>query len=289
MNHARSPLPRVTVVTVTHNSAAALRGMLEALPAGLAAIIVDNASTDDGPELAEAAGARVIRSLRNLGFGAGCNLGLEAALTEFALVLNPDARIDETALAALAEAADLFPEAAIFAPVQMGGDGRPHRSWNAAQPRRRQFGGKRDAEPWPEGPFCADYVQGAALLLRREDRLRFDESFFLFYEDDDLCAQARRMGRSVVLVPAAVITHAGGRSSRPSPGLHWRKARHMAFSRLHFASKHEGQGAAARQARARLAHHACKALGHTLTLRHRKLWTDLAGLAGTIGWIIRRR
>ena len=280
---------RVTVVTVTHNSAAALQGLLDALPPGLHAVIVDNASTDGGPALAEAAGATVVRSPRNLGFGVGCNLGMEAIRTEFVLLLNPDARIGAEALEALVAAADEFPEAAILAPALLDSSGAPVRSWDAAQPRRPHLIRCRDAEPWPSGPFCADYVQGAAMLLRRADGLRFDEAFFLFYEDDDLCTQARCLGRSVVVVPGAVVTHAGGRSSRPSPRIHWRKARHMAFSRLVYAAKYQGRRAAARQAAARLLHHGGKALGHAVTMRRGKLWTDLAGLAGTVRWIARPR
>ena len=87
-------LARVCLVSVAYNSAAALRGLLGSLPPGLGAIVVDNASADDSVEVAEAAGARVIRNSANLGFGAGCNIGMAAAATEFVLLANPDTRLD---------------------------------------------------------------------------------------------------------------------------------------------------------------------------------------------------
>jgi hypothetical protein len=96
----------------------------------------------------------------------------------------------------------------------------------------------------------------------------------------------------VVLVPGAVVRHTGGASSAPSAALAWRKARHMAWSRLCYAAKRGGgggEGAARREAWARLLHHAGKAVGHAATLRGRQAWADLAGLAGTLAWMRGRR
>ncbi len=285
MSAAAEALRRVSIVTVTHDSAGVLPGFLGACPPGVPVILVDNASRDGGAALAEAAGARVIRSGRNLGFGAGCNRGLAAAGTEFALLANPDARLSAAAIAALVAAADGFPDAAILAPVIRDAAGAPVRSWDAGQFRRRRLARRRDAEPWPGGPLCAEHVSGACMLVRTAEGLRFDEGFFLYYEDDDLCAEARRRGRSVLLVPAAEIMHAGGGSSAPSAALSAFKARHLAWSRLRFAAKHAGAAAARREAWGRLGHHAGKALGHGLTLHGEKLRADLAGLAGTLAWL----
>lgn len=278
-------LLRVTVVTVAHESAGALTGFLAALPVGLPLVLVDNASRDGGGALAAAAGARVIRSDLNRGFGAGCNLGLEAVDTEFALLANPDARLSAAAVATLVAAADAFPEAAILAPTILAPGGRRVRSWDAGQARRRLLPRKRDGEPWPEGPVCAEFLSGACLLLRMSAGLRFDEGFFLYYEDDDICAAARAAGHALMLVPAAEVLHEGGRSSAPSPAIEALKARHMAWSRLRFLAKREGDAAArregARQARRLLG----KFVGHTITLQREKLRRDVAALRGTLAWL----
>ncbi|MCA3322250.1 MAG: glycosyltransferase [Roseomonas sp.] len=282
-------LARVCVVTVAYNSAAALRGMLGSLPPGLGAIVVDNASTDDSAAVAEGAGARVIRNGANLGFGAGCNIGMDAAATEFVLLANPDTRLDGAAIARLVAAADAFPDAAILAPMLCDETGARVRSWDVEQLHRRLLERKRDAEPWPEGPLCAEFLSGACLLLRASDALRFDEAFFLFYEDDAICAAARAKGRALVLVPDAVMQHAGGGSSAPSQALSAFKARHMAWSRLHYMALMRGDDAARREAWARVWHHASKALGHGLTLRFEKLRADMAGLGGTVAWLRGKR
>ncbi|MFM7304069.1 MAG: glycosyltransferase family 2 protein [Alphaproteobacteria bacterium] len=282
-------LARVCLVSVAFNSAAALRGMLASVPPGLGVIVVDNASADDSPAVAEAAGARVIRNGANLGFGAGCNIGMNAAEAEFVLLANPDTRLDGEAVARLVSAADAFPDAAILAPMLCDETGARVRSWDLEQLHRRKLARKRDAEPWPEGPLCAEFPSGACLLLRASEGLRFDEAFFLFYEDDAICAAARAKGRALVLVPDAVMHHAGGGSSEPSRALSSFKAQHMAWSRLHYMALMQGSAAARREAWGRVWHHLGKALGHGITLRLDKLRADVAGLGGTVAWLRGKR
>ncbi|MCA3358527.1 MAG: glycosyltransferase family 2 protein [Roseomonas sp.] len=282
-------LARVCVVSVAYNSADALRGMLASVPPGLGVIVVDNASADDSVAVAEAAGVRVIRNGANLGFGAGCNIGMNAAETAFVLLANPDTRLDGQAIARLVAAADAFPDAAILAPMLCDETGARVRSWDVEQLHRRKLARKRDAEPWPEGPLCAEFLSGACLLLRASEGLRFDEAFFLFYEDDAICAAARAKGRALVLVPDAVMHHAGGGSSAPSRALSAFKARHMAWSRLHYMTLMQDDLAARREAWARVWHHLGKALGHGITLRFTKLRADLAGLRGIFAWLRGRR
>jgi GT2 family glycosyltransferase len=278
------PLARVTVVTVTWASEGAIGAFLAAVPAGMAVVVVDNASPDATLAVAQAArpAAVVVRNPANLGFGAGCNRGLDRVGTEFALLANPDARLTTAAVLGLVAAADAYPMAGLLAPLILDAAGRPGRSWNASQRRRRLMARKRQAEPWPEGPFTADYASGACLLLRMASGLRFDERFFLFYEDDDLCLRA---GGALVL-PGISVAHAGGASSGGGAGLVWRKAWHMAWSRLAFLRIHGG--GAGREAWRRLAHHLGKAIGHAATLRGTKALADLGGLAGTLAWMAGR-
>lgn len=285
------PAARVSVVVVTHASAAVIGDCLRALPPQAECIVVDNASPDS--TIAEVRAARptvrVIPEAVNRGFGAGCNRGMEAASREFILLLNPDARPAPEALNRLVAAADRYPDAGILAPTIIAEDGRRARSWDAERLSRRMLPDRRDTEPWPAGPICAAFVSGACMLLRRASSPRFDESFFLYYEDDDLCAAVRTSGRSILLVPDAVVTHAGGRSSVSSSSIAWRKAAHMAWSRLHYTAKHRGVPIALVDARRQCIRHLMKAMGHALSLRPIKLLTDVAGLSGTLAWMRGRR
>ena len=177
---------------------------------------------------------------------------LAAAETEFVLLANPDTRLEATTIERLIAAADAFPDAAILAPILCDEDGARVRSWDVEQFHRRKLSRRRDAEPWPEGPLCAEFLSGACMLLRASEGLRFDEAFFLFYEDDAICAAARARGRALVLVPDAVMHHAGGGSSAPSQALSAFKARHMAWSRLHYTASMRGADAARREAWTRM-------------------------------------
>jgi N-acetylglucosaminyl-diphospho-decaprenol L-rhamnosyltransferase len=248
--------------------------------------VVDNGGGDATPGLVSvlAPQARIISNAVNRGFGAGCNAGMDAATSEFILLLNPDARLRPGALDTLLAAADAWPDAAIVTPAIIAEDGVRARSYDASQRRRRLLPRKRAAEPWPEGPVCVDFASGAAMLLRCADGLRFDEAIFLFYEDDMICDAARAMGRAVVYVPGAVVTHAGGKSSVPSIRIRARKAFHMARSRQIHLARHGGA-----DAWARLLHHAGRAVGHAVTLRGAKTVEDIAGLAGTLASLRRRR
>ena len=111
----------MTAVVVTHNSGRHLAGLGRALsdstvmPARLLA--VDNASVDDSVEQARRAGFEVNATGTNRGFGAGCNVGLRSASTEFVLFCNPDVRPTPVALERLLNVLVDTPDAAIVGPA----------------------------------------------------------------------------------------------------------------------------------------------------------------------------
>lgn len=287
---AASPLSRVTIVTVAYDSAAVLEGFLRACPPEAAVIVVDNASRDGSADLAESLGARVLRQPRNGGFGAGCNAGLDAVDREFVLLANPDSRLTADAVTALVEAADAFPGAALLAPLLRDENGDLVRSWDVPQARRRQMRPRQKyTDPWPEGPTCTGYVSGACLLVRASAGLRFDERYFLYFEDDDFCESARAAGHSLIIVPRAVVTHAGGRSTEPTAAMRRFKAHHLALSRLVHAEKWQGVEVARAEAWRWLLRHAGKALGHALSFGWQRLPADIGGVGGSLAWLRSQR
>lgn len=230
----------VTAIVVAHDSAAKLPACLSALAReGVASIVVDNASGDDSVRVAEAQGARVIRNAKNEGFGRAMNSGMRAAATDFALLVNPDLVLDEGAVAALLEAARLWPDAAIFAPRIVEPDGRVFFSNQSllAHHLRNDKGAR-----WtPEGDCCAPFLSGACWLVRRDIVLGlggFDENIFLFYEDDDLCRRVSDAGYGLVHVHGAIARHERGASSAPSPARVFKARRHLAWSRAYVSRKY---------------------------------------------------
>jgi GT2 family glycosyltransferase len=228
----------VAVVIVSYRSAVHLPDALAGLPCGDLAnvVVVDNASDDNSVEVARSIpGVQVIASERNLGFGAGCNMGAAAspANATMLLFLNPDARIDAASLEALVDHLQANPRCALVAP-------RMFRDLASAEPLRsagrsanvstelRRFAPLFIARWLPERRFAAsyavtgpvDYVEGACMLV---DRARyeaagcFDEDFFLFFEELDLANRLRAAGWTVDLAADAAAQHEVGASRDLTP------------------------------------------------------------------------
>lgn len=215
----------VTRVVVAYNSAEALRWQ----GVGPPTVLVDNASSDDTAALGRALGYRVLRLPQNVGFGRGVMAGLALVQTEFALILNPDARIEPAGIAALLDAAARTPDADVFVPALVDQTGRPHfRVESSLEPRARW----RAA---PAGEACVPMLSGAALLVRVARFPGFDPAIFLYFEDDDLAFRLRAARRAIVYVPQAAAIHLGNRSGDAAHAI---KDRSFGWSMAYVMAKH---------------------------------------------------
>lgn len=198
-------------------------------------VVVDNASRDGSADAAAAAGAEVIRNPRNLGFGTGCNIGARAGCAPLILFLNPDATLEDDTLVRLEAAAAADPGAGAWAPRIVEADGRLFF-------RRRSFLLPRGVrQPVPEADADVLMLSGAVLMVRRtafEAIGGFDETIFLFHEDDDLCLRLTRAGWRLRHVHGAVARHGRGRSSGETDAMRHFRAREAALSQTHVAAKH---------------------------------------------------
>lgn len=232
-------LQRVSVVVVTFNSAHCVDPLARCLAACPHVWVVDNGSDDAGVARVrqQLPQARVLELGRNLGFGAANNRALREVTTPYALLLNPDCELEPHGLAALVAAADAEPDAAIVAPQLTDSQGRPEVNY------RWPLGYWSGRGPAAEGPACVGFVCGAAVLMRMsafEPVGFFDERFFLYYEDDDLCLRLFRARQPMLLLPGVRAVHRSRGSVR---GTHrWRseylRGYHHAQSKLSFTAKH---------------------------------------------------
>ncbi len=228
----------LTAVIVSYNSAHVLPECLAALhAASVSTLVVDNASTDASAAVATRAGAQVIVTPENLGFGRAMNLGVAAASTPMCLLLNPDAILTPGAADALKDAATQHPDAAVIGPQLVEPDGRVF-----YQPRSylaHYLENPKGLRHLPEGEVCVPFVSGACMLVRRDVFLAlggFDPQLFLFYEDDDLCRRVYDAGYGVLYAPAAVVHHGRGTSSA-TPN-RYRARYHLAWSKCYVARKY---------------------------------------------------
>ena len=198
-------------------------------------IVADNGSTDGSIEFIRGSypQVHVIENGRNLRFAKANNVGIRASQGEYVLILNPDTIIHDGALDRMIGFADEHPEIGAFGCRVLNADGsyqvsaRPFTSlkgeWIAALNLRwlgRLHGWfTSDGYPGWRGTTQrqVDWLSGCFILVRG-DVLKsiggFDEQFFYYYEDLDLCRRIRQAGNPIVYVPDATITHLGGQSTK---------------------------------------------------------------------------
>lgn len=232
--------PKTSVVIVSFNTREILRACITRLievAQGLEfeIIVVDNNSRDASADMVERdfPAVKLIRSAVNLGFAAANNLGFQEAGGEFVLLLNPDALLEAGALQQALRHMAADPGIGMGGGMLLDKHGTKQPSARkypsllnellvlsglaARFPRSRFFG--RFDRTWDESgrPAPVDWVPGAFALIRRAalDAVGgFDERFFLYYEEVDLCLRLSRQGWSVWYWPDVVIRHWGGESSK---------------------------------------------------------------------------
>lgn len=247
----------VDVVVVSYNSSETLRACVEPL-CGVdrtAVIVVDNASPDGSLATITDLPVDAVPLSTNLGFGHGCNVGWRRGNSPAVLFLNPDARIDATSLRLLADVLADDARVGIVGPRIVDELGSldysirrfPRLLSTYAQalflhrltPRAAWVDEVvRDSVRY-EAPGEVEWISGACMLVRRsvlEALDGFDEGFFLYCEDKDLCRRAWNDGSTVSYEPRAQALHVGGVSAPRGDLLPV-----LAASRIRYARKH-GRG-----------------------------------------------
>jgi N-acetylglucosaminyl-diphospho-decaprenol L-rhamnosyltransferase len=277
-------LSSITRLIVSYNSSQVIADCLDAIP-DQPTVVIDNDSTDNSAQICrQRRNTKVIETGSNAGFGAGVNRGFAEIDTEWALVINPDAILDGANLQKLLECARKYPDAGMIAPAIVNNDGVTDYSHDKALHRRRGMTRKR-LDPLPEGPVCAEFLSGAAFMVRTEVAKKiggFDQAFFLFYEDDDFCWRIVDAGSSLILEPAATAMHLGGTSTSPSARIAYRRDYHMGRSLTLYRQKHLGLTRAVMMALTDAPALCAKALLRSLTGNWTKAARDWGRLNGTL-------
>lgn len=193
-------------------------------------IVVDNASSDNSVEmLAEVyPDVKVVANSENLGFAAGCNRGYAISRGGYIWLLNPDTVVLKDAIGNMLAEMESRPEAGVIGCRLLGEQGEFQRASGGAFPSLSNVAWNylflkyilpAKWAPAPlffdkdmRGVFEVDWVSGAAMLLRREaiGKTIFDESFFMFGEDMDVCDRMRREGWKVLYSGESSIIHYHG-------------------------------------------------------------------------------
>jgi N-acetylglucosaminyl-diphospho-decaprenol L-rhamnosyltransferase len=208
--------PLTSLILVTYNSALLLPDFFAALHATRDAtyevLVIDNASSDRTPQLVAECypQARLLANAENLGFGRACNQGAHVARGELLVFLNPDVIVTPDWLATLARHMREHPDAGIICPTTLYAD--EERSGT------RDWGLGIENQHRSQSPTVADTaaVPGCAMMVRRaawEQLDGFDERFFLYWEDTELCWRAWLLGWRVLEDFEARVYHERGGSA----------------------------------------------------------------------------
>ena len=232
---------RVSAVVVYFRTPTALQACLDSLRAQTGGapeiVVVDNSSAIDGETRRPAAGEdwQWLRMPHNAGFAAACNAGARATTGDHLLVVNGDVVLQPGAVGELLGALEADPQAAIAGPQIIDAAGEVELSARAFPSILTGVLGRSSvatrllqrAGAAPSGvaaalarrPAVVDWISGACMLIRRdayEQLGGFDEGYWMYWEDADLCLRQAQAGRHTRFVPSAVVHHATG-SSGSSP------------------------------------------------------------------------
>ncbi len=197
-------------------------------------IVSDNGSTDGSVDLIrkEFPRVRVLENGANLRFAKGNNVGIDASQGEYVLILNPDTIVHEGALDGIVAYADSHPEGGAFGCKVLNVDGTYQRcQWPPYTLRSEWFAAlylgwlSHISERFHADAYArwngttertVGWLAGCCILIRSEllKRLNgFDEQFFYYYEDTDLCRRVWEAGYSILYTPDFAITHLQGQST----------------------------------------------------------------------------
>ncbi|WHT19593.1 glycosyltransferase [Crossiella sp. CA-258035] len=235
-------IPRVTFVLVSYNGREMLTRCLDTLaehtPGPYEVVVVDSASPDGTGEwlAANLTGATVLRMPENLGFGAGCNLGVQHARTELVCFLNADVEVTPGWLEPLLARLDSTPEAAAVGSVLVFPDGRLQEAGSIIGGDGWSRGlGDGDADLSPLYPRSADYSSAACLLMRRRAFWQtggFSPEFHIaYFEDTDLQFHLRSLGWQIWVEPASQVRHIRHGSSTTPRAIELSAINHEVFVR----------------------------------------------------------
>jgi GT2 family glycosyltransferase len=236
--------PEITAILVNYNAGAELARALRSIADEMVgrsweALVVDNASSDgSAASVSEFAPmVRLVQNTANVGFSRGVNQGLAASTAPLVLIMNPDCRLVAGAVATLRRVLDARPDCAIVGPRVLNPDGSVQGSARGDPDMLTGLFGRtallgrlvpflpvakrnvvtEEAIRSGEESVIVDWLSGACMLARRtalEQVGGFDERYFLYWEDADLCRRLRARGHHARYVPAATAIHRVGQSSR---------------------------------------------------------------------------
>ena len=199
----------LSIVIVTLRSEKVIDRCISSINKNLPIIVVENSDNLKFKNYLENnyKNVQCILSKENLGTGAGYNIGIKFSKTDYVYVINPDITLEANALDEIFLASKKLDDFSILSPI----------SSDVNFPNYGMIEEKKNYEE-KNLPFKVKYVDGFSMLLNKnkfENNNYFDESFFMYWENNDICIRVINDGGSVFIVPKAKIKHLGAKAVDP--------------------------------------------------------------------------
>ena len=221
-------LSDITFVIVTYKSESIIQDCLNTLPKDSKKIIVENSNNINFEKDLKLKydNIEVILSENN-GMGAGNNIGLKSCKTKFAYILNPDTKLNQDTIKNLINGLNQISDFSIASPLN---DDPNYPNYK-----------KNNLYNKDQNILSVDRIDGFSMLINLEkfsDNNFFDENFFLYLENDDLCLRVKKKNENIYIVQNSLINHTGGISKKQD--LEYLRNWHWMWSKFYFNKKHYG-------------------------------------------------
>ena len=222
-------LDDITFIIVTYQSEKIIKNCLDSLPRESKKIIVENSNNINlDKELRDKYDNIEVIFSENLGMGAGNNIGLKSCKTNYAYVLNPDTKFNKDTIPNLLETLNGISDFTLASPLN---DNKNFPNFK-----------KKEKETSKNKNFISvDSIDGFSMLFNLQkfkNKTYFDENFFLYLENDDLCLRVKQKKEFIYIITNSLINHKGSISS--DDNLENLRNWHWMWSKFYFNKKHYG-------------------------------------------------
>ena len=221
-------LNEITFVIVTYKSESIIQYCLNTLPSDSKKIIVENSNNINlEKELKLKYDNIEVIPSENVGMGAGNNIGLKSCKTQYAYILNPDTKLNQNTIKNLINGLNEISDFTIASPLNDDPNFPNYKKKNLDQKNSNILSVER--------------IDGFSMLINLKkfsDQTFFDENFFLYLENDDLCIRVKNRNENIYIIKNSLINHTGGISKNQD--LEYLRNWHWMWSKFYFNKKHSG-------------------------------------------------
>ena len=232
----------LSIVIVTLKSEKVIYDCINSINQNVPIIVVEQSNNQKFKEELESKykNLKCILSKSNLGMGTGNNIGIKETKTDYVLILNPDVILEKNAIEELFLGSNKLSDFTILAPIEKNFVN--YGMFDKKNISDRILNQKGEEKNYP---FKVDFVDGFAMLLNKKkfkEEIYFDENFFMYLENNDLCKRVADSGGSVFVVPTSKINHLAAKAvdSRFAEEIEFSRNWHWIWSKFYFNKKHYG-------------------------------------------------